>query len=145
MADIKDFFSGSGNQTTASMAYLLLMANVLGLAIFIDGKKGIHSSVKEPSNKDNPIKQSMKPVLTTCNKGITDIADEIEQTLDENIEDKPKKNDAVFEQIEQTAKQNSEEMPRKRDNIIDFKEAVALRTQETKPPLKPLIWKFPEK
>ena len=49
----KDFFK-LGNQTTASMAYLLLMANVLGLAIFIDGKKWNTATGRKAQKKGLP-------------------------------------------------------------------------------------------
>lgn len=146
MADMKDIFSGSGNQTTASMAYLLLMANVLGLAIFIDGKKGVHSFSKESGYKNNRTKQTIEQVSTIGEKSIvSEIADQNEPTTEDNTKESSEKNHVMFNQNQQTVEQSNEEIPKFRDNIIDFKEAVALRTQETKQPLKPLIWNFPKK
>lgn len=146
MANMKDFFSDSGNQTTASMAYLLLMANVLGIAIFIDGKKSLQSPVRERKNKKLQMTQTVKPVSPIDDKHIvSEIPDEIMRTTEEIIEEKSEENQVVFDQVEQIAKQNNKEVPKLRDNIIDFKEAVASRTQETKQPLKPLIWHFPKK
>lgn len=146
MADIRDFFSSSGNQTTASMAYLLLMANVLGLAIFIDGKNGIQQLAEKPRKRDYQMKQTLKPVSSKSNKDIIlEIADANELTIDKNVKNKSGENDTEFEQIDLAFKQKNIEISELRDNIINFKEAVALRNKEIKQPLKPLIWSFPEK
>jgi hypothetical protein len=149
MADIKDFFSSSnGNQNVTSLAYLLLMANVLGLAVFLDGKKS--ELLTLPQRPEQKIQQSKQftdssPVVFDNKKIDPAVEGKTAQIKKTKIQEKSEREDTVFEQVEQTTEQEDKEIAQLKDNIIDFKGAVALRTQETKQSLKPLIWNFPKK
>lgn len=134
MADIRDFISGSGKESTVPLAYLLLMANVLGLAVFIDGK---------PKQKNKMIKPyaSIVPETTSNTEIISDANNIIEETLEEKKAEKPKGKDIVQEPV---IEQEMQIKHKNKNNVIDFKQAVALKTHDIKQPLKPLIWHFPE-
>ncbi|NLZ53222.1 MAG: hypothetical protein GX892_08755 [Thermoanaerobacteraceae bacterium] len=162
MADIRDFFSRLGNESTASMAYLLLMANVLGLAAYFEGKKNVKSFAPKPENtfqkdtltattalptsNEKATNQIVEPASSTDDKKtIQNVTDKIEQNLADNIEkEKAQKKHIEPNQVEATIAKNKEEQTKTRDNIINFKEAVASRAHEPKKPLEPLVWRFPK-
>jgi len=146
MADIRDFFSRFENESTASMAYLLLMANILGLVVYLDSRKTesvIHNQAL--TTNDKATIQSTEPQGLSEIKAASNVADHKQQAKDFSTEEAkfPKK---IIEttQAETITLKNKKEQLKTADNVIDFKEAVATRTQEQKEPLKPLVWKFPK-
>lgn len=119
MADIKDILSSSGTKNTVSLVYLLLMANVLGLAVFMDNRnnKVSVSQASEQKVKANQVIQSDKEIVA-------------------EHETKSELSNLTID---------NKEKPENKANVINFKEAVAFKTKDSKLRLKPLIWNFPQK
>ncbi|HHX23218.1 MAG TPA: hypothetical protein GX723_04275 [Thermoanaerobacterales bacterium] len=133
MANIKDFISSSSNENIISLTYLLLMANVLGLAIFIESN---------PKQKKHFTKPSAETVIPVNKEDTLSDDKSIDKALEDNdLEKAESLNDSL-----ETAKNPAIDIkPRNKDNVISFKEAMVLKSQENKPPLKPLKWNFPNK
>ncbi len=156
MGDVKNFSPGYEDEITTPVIYLLLMANVLGLVVFLDDKMSKHASIKKNGYKNyprnHPMEQIVKPVPTISDKSVmSELNIENKSTSDDNIKeisdkkDKDKNKYMALEQIEQTVKQTDKEIPKHRDNIIRFKETTDHNKQMVKQPLEPLIWHFPTK
>jgi len=160
MAEVRDFFSRLGKESTASIAYLLLMANVLGIAVYFDGKKNVKTCTREPKNaiqketltpsltfatNDKTTNQTAKPASIVNDKEtISNVTNNIEQNLEDTIDkEQPQKKRVETNQVESISTKNNKEQLKTRDNIIDFKEVVASKVKETKQPLEPLVWRFP--
>jgi len=161
MAKIGDFFPIMGyNESTASIVYLLLMANVLGLAVYFDGKKNVKTCVREPKNEiqkesltssltfptdDNTTNQTTNTAsFVNDNETISNVTNNIEQNSEDTLDkEEPQKKRVETNQVESISIKNNKEQLKTRDNIIDFKEAVASKVKETKQPLEPLVWRFP--
>ncbi|NLU09991.1 MAG: hypothetical protein GXW90_03425 [Tepidanaerobacter acetatoxydans] len=153
MGDVKNFSPGYEDEITTPVIYLLLMANVLGLVVFLDDKMSKHTSIKKNGYKNHPRNHAMKQIVKTLptiyDKNImSELTTENELTSDDNIpdkKDKDKNKDVVLEQIEQTIEQIDKEIPKHRDYIIRFKETTDYNKQVAKQPLEPLVWHFPIK
>jgi len=157
MAKIGDFFHFMGqDESTVPLAYLLLMANVLGLAVYFDSKKKTKTCMQEtlPQNLAVDKKdQTASQITIQSNSGddksamVSQVPDNIDQSLDEMIdkvdEKKIQKDDSETNQWESTDKKSNKEQLNTRGNVIDFKELAAAKGRESKRPLEPLVWRFP--
>ncbi|HHY41864.1 MAG TPA: hypothetical protein GX514_03325 [Thermoanaerobacterales bacterium] len=148
MADIRDFFSRMGNESTASVAYLLLMANILGLVVCLESRKTENVIQKESlTSNDKATTQAVKPQDLSKAETFLKVMDKNKHKLeDTNVAEEAKTVNKSIEtpRVDTIESKNKTEPTKSTDKIIDFKEAVATRIQEAKEPLKPLVWKFPK-
>ncbi|HQA59731.1 MAG: hypothetical protein WBJ82_03120 [Tepidanaerobacteraceae bacterium] len=159
MAKIGDYFQSMDNDgSTMSIAYLLLMANVLGIAVYLDCKKKAKAYTRE-AEKDMD-EETLPPGSTLIKKGksttqidkqlsfdnekVTELASDNGQNLEKKA-DKAKVQEKITEtnQVEATAEIDNKKQIHTKDNIIDFKEAVASKGKGKKQVLEPLVWRFP--
>lgn len=152
MAEIRDFFSPIGKGSSASMAYLLLMANLLGLVVYLDSKQGKaypqksegETKKKTLAVEDKGTNETIKLAPVEDTAANLDTKDQNEKPLEDNMEKAKTREKPIENEEVETISKNKKEEVKTKDNIIDFKEVVATRTQETKKTLEPLVWRFPK-
>jgi len=163
MANTGDFFRVLDNgESTMPLAYLLLMANILGLAVYLDSKKKTKTCIKEAENKleketPTPISEihtnektisnikkstSLEEIQDTFSNVTLDRVTNLESTIDEK---KSLKGSLEVISNRLLSEKPEKEEPKARDKIIDFKDAVASKGKEAKRTLEPLVWRFPAK
>ena len=133
MADIKDMILNPQRQTKATLAYTLLMANVLGLTIFLDGS-GILNRVLKGSQDSEAAKKTASEMGSKeeiLGKGLEKDMTRTLKTMEVSPSEVP---------IPENPKAE-----RSRGNVIDFREAAALRSLESLEERKALVWHFPKK
>lgn len=135
MSDIKDFITGPSSNSATSIIYIMLMANVLGLAVYMGNKRdAIFSS-------DTIVEKAEENKKTIDNDTIGEEKVEIEKTT------KGEESQITTAAVESsnTEDEMDANLEREMDNkVIDFSEIVLLKKTEKKQPLKPLIWRFPK-
>lgn len=144
MADIRDYFSGSGNKTTVSMAYMLLLANVLGLAVFFDNKKSMKSSAKEAKKTNQQINKTVEPAsLIGDEANISEVAHEIKLNIHEiepniekrNIEEQnteePNIKEEQYTEEQDIEEQNVQESAGEQDTEVQNIEEANIKGENT--------------
>ncbi|WP_422444593.1 hypothetical protein [Thermoanaerobacterium sp. DL9XJH110] len=161
MSCIKDLIINPDGQSRASLAYLLLLANVLGVAIFLEGNKSTISRVAAERGPDNAgvkstggytapqdFDETSMGNVASINAGNAEVVDNKGEPGHPEL-----KSDVLSlvhgaGRVEKDTKSNHEDEHSKRERfkekVIDFKEAASERkNQDTREPLKTLVWRFP--
>ena len=163
MSNLKDLIDYPEKSNRLSLAYFLLLANILGMTILLGQKRSYSPSLteknettkltdeissqdekRENNEKHQPQSQLDKNKEQEKNElhATSNVAAEL---LSKAIIDEAKSDIVVRE--DKAAHQSA---PGKtdtdhKDNVINFKTAATERkVQEKKEPLKPLVWNFPD-
>ena len=163
MAKRGDFFHimEENGESAVHLAYLLIMANVLGLAVFLDNSKKktkTFTGVKE----DLTVKQAASSSMKVEDKAKTDqvekvpiqiqvqkdadvqVTNTIEQNAKDGISEEKAQESVKAGHVQSTTEKKVKEQSNK-DNIIELKEVMASKGRESKRHLEPLVWRFPKK
>lgn len=162
MSCIKDLIINPDGQSRASLAYLLLLANVLGVAIFLEGNKSVISRAStEKSTGNMPVKHAIENIApqdfdeTSMSNFVSNNAGNAEVVNNKEEPGHPELKSDVFSfkvhdagRVEEDTELNHDDEHSKRERfkekVIDFKEVASERkNQETREPLKTLVWRFP--
>lgn len=130
--DVKDLIINPRRQNKETLAYTLLLTNVLGLTIFLEGSNILNGVLRSKASRDHEVAKELE------SKGI------IKEPLQEDLTAAPVRqmeNAAQPTEVREPLSQKTEGF---KDNVIDFREA-ALRAQSHKEHNKPLVWLFPNK
>lgn len=160
MSNLKDLIDYPEKSNRLTIVYLLLLANILGMTVFL-GQKRDNSvtennkdfrlttnqekngeNIEEKKNVQGDVKDGM--CLTNDNKQ-REVPVEKTDSLLTTLPETPKSN-TVINNAQDDAPQLTlkEQHATHKDNVIDFNTISAERkVQEKKEPLKPLVWNFP--
>jgi len=118
MAGIKDLITGSGSTGNSSLAYILLLTNVVALSVFLEKNLKISSKPKQDTlgglntGQDKKQEQPLQPEAQQIPGPESNIphekgADAVEEEFQENIKETIKDN--IKETLKQSIKANIEE------------------------------------
>ena len=164
MSNLKDLIDYPERGDGLSLAYVLLLANILGMTIFLGQKRSYSPALtekKETVKSSAEVKNSddrresdghcesklqLKEKEEQVKEGIHAASKVTPEFPSEDIGDKSK-SDIVVKDDDKIVHQciSDETVMVNEDSVIDFKTVVDERKlQGKKEPLKPLVWNFPE-